>query len=756
LRDRVTVFAIRHLSPACAFHLCQLLDEIHPTAVLVEGPSDANSQLSYITSAQTRLPIAVLAYTAEFPIRTILYPLAVYSPEYQALLWSQKNGVQAEFIDLPSQNSLALAYASEKKDDQKLSVSETNIYQKWADLAGEPDHETYWERHFEYNPDRNSFLGSVYEFGQGLRQLMVGSRREFALNLVREAFMRQKIDQAITRGHQPEKIVVITGAYHAGALKEGPADLPADGLAKLPAVKTRLTLMPYSYFKLSLQSGYGAGNIAPQYFEMLWDYLGRNKVDSLAMDYLTRIAQDLREHGTCRSTAHVIESMRLAQALAGLHQGIFPALKDLEDAAVSCIGEGELSTVAEAVARINVGTKIGNLAEGVSQTSLQNDFNEQIKQLKLEKYKSNVAQDLELDLRENRRVKSQEAAFLDLKRSVFCHRLRILNIEFAQFHAVRQDAATWKELWTLQWTPEIEIALVETTLLGETIELALAYRFHQRLADCVKINEAAGLVRDACICNIMASMEQACIMMQRLAVDAGVFNDVADAAFQLSTVIDYKDIRNFDTGSLVPLLQQLFLRGSLLLLDAANCDQNAANEMLVAIDKMNRTALKHHQFIDEALWIQKLQALSNRDDRNARLSGFACAILLERNLISSEQLASEVSRRLSPGIEPDLGAGWFEGLALRNRYALLSRLDLWRELANYIDSLDEEAFKRALVFLRRSFGYFSPNEKVSICENLGEIWKVDKNQVNEILSGELNAEEKKKVQELDNFDFGDI
>jgi hypothetical protein len=114
LREGVTVFAVRHLSPACAYHLRHLLDEVRPTAVLIEGLSDANAQLKYITDSQTRLPVAILAYTEEFPIRTILYPLAVYSPEYQAILWADQNKACAEFIDLPSGVALALAYSPRK------------------------------------------------------------------------------------------------------------------------------------------------------------------------------------------------------------------------------------------------------------------------------------------------------------------------------------------------------------------------------------------------------------------------------------------------------------------------------------------------------------------------------------------------------------------------------------------------------------------------------------------------------------------
>ena len=43
-----------------------------------------------------------------------------------------------------------------------------------------------------------------------------------------------------------------------------------------------------------------------------------------------------------------------------------------------------------------------------------------------------VQQELDLDLRENRRVKSEEAAFLDLHRSSFFHRLRVLGVSFAR------------------------------------------------------------------------------------------------------------------------------------------------------------------------------------------------------------------------------------------------------------------------------------------------------------------------------------
>ncbi|HLX72217.1 MAG TPA: DUF5682 family protein, partial [Verrucomicrobiae bacterium] len=352
--------------------------------------------------------------------------------------------------------------------------------------------------------------------------------------------------------------------------------------------------------------------------------------------------------------------------------------------------------------------------------------------------------------------KSQEAAFINLHRSSFLHRLEVLGIGFAKKVAANQERTTWAERWTLQWTPEAEIAIVEAVLLGETIELATAFKFKQALDNCTSIAEAAGIIRQACECGMSGSIELARQTLQRLANDSSNFTALAGATYQLGLVIRYGDVRQFDAEPLKPLLEQLFLEGALALVGASNCDAAAAKAMLVGINELNKVALDYTSLINERLWIDELLKLARADHLNPLLSGYACAVLVERNIISNEELAREVSRRLSPGIEADLGAGWFEGLAKRNRYALLTRLALWEQLVNYVSSLSDDEFKRALVFLRRAFGDFSVSEKHSITENLGEIWGVNPDNASEVLSAELSEDEKKKLDELSGFDFEDL
>src|SRR5688500_17777020 len=224
---RVNVFGVRHLSPAGAWHLRRYLDQIKPDLVLIEGLADANELISQVTRKGTRPPIALLACTDSLPVRTLIYPLAKYSPEFQAMCWANEHDAAVEFIDLPSDVFLALQdieqemrdnvrrRAPEKSDPPAEAPGDetppdqvptpppevpVSLYEQYARRAGEPDYETYWERNFEHNVDDDSYRLAAYEFGQSLRELEQDAPRWRAENLVREAFMRRQIEAAIKKG----------------------------------------------------------------------------------------------------------------------------------------------------------------------------------------------------------------------------------------------------------------------------------------------------------------------------------------------------------------------------------------------------------------------------------------------------------------------------------------------------------------------------------------------------------------------------
>src|SRR5438477_6446108 len=129
------IFGVRHLSPAAAWHLRQLLTRVRPRLVLIEGSDDADELIPHIVSPKSKLPIAILAYTADAPVRTFCYPLATYSPEYQALVWCQEHRVKSRFMDLPSSVFLGLM----DRDDGTSALEPDKPKKKKDEAKADPE-----------------------------------------------------------------------------------------------------------------------------------------------------------------------------------------------------------------------------------------------------------------------------------------------------------------------------------------------------------------------------------------------------------------------------------------------------------------------------------------------------------------------------------------------------------------------------------------------------------------------------------------
>lgn len=776
--EGVKLFGVRHFSPAGAWHLRNFLDEHKPALVLIEGPSDASCLIAQAVRDGVKPPIAILCYTAQVPVRSILFPFAEYSPEYQAMKWAEEFGADCRFIDLPSSNKLSLVRVREEQELRfRTELAEENeqsdgakwgefykfegeIYSRIAKLSGEGGFDSYWERYFEHDLSKGAYRTAVALHSAQIRELTEAEQKKAdslatAINALRESYMKKCIMDALESGISPKQIVVVCGAYHVSGLADCAPMTDAE-YAKMPQSESKLTLMPYSNYKLSSFSGYGAGNEAPFYYELMWRAINEGDVQGLPAQYLSRLSNEMRERHGYSSTATVIEAVRLAQSLAFMKGGRQPTLADLHDAAVATMAWGEKEAAAQSFAAVDIGTNIGVLPDGITQTPIQDDMNRQLKELRLEQYKSVVARTLVLDLRENRNVKSEKSAFLDLNRSTFFHRLTMLGIHFAQQASTRQDNATWSEGWNLCWTPESEIELVESVLFGDTIEKAAAFLLREKLKETEEVYELSQLVATAFNCCLPESMFDILLRLQAVSAESEDFSAIAKSARQISFLIRYKSLRRIDTKPLVPILEQLFLRGALLLNSAAGCDDAGARTVAADMTQLHLITQEHDEVVNDEIWLRQLKILQKSSDRNPILAGFACSILLERGKLSEEALGTELSRYLSAGSGTENGARWFEGLSLRNRYLLLSRVEIWQQLDEYLESLDDESFPSALVCLRRTFAAFEPSEKSGVCEILAELWNVDAGALSELLQGELGEKESAILDELANFDFGDL
>ena len=104
----VHLFGIRHHGPGSARSLRQALQQLQPDILLVEGPPEADHLLPLLIHPEMAPPVALLLYVPEDPWRSVYYPFALFSPEWQALHYALTAGIPARFMDLPQTHRLAL------------------------------------------------------------------------------------------------------------------------------------------------------------------------------------------------------------------------------------------------------------------------------------------------------------------------------------------------------------------------------------------------------------------------------------------------------------------------------------------------------------------------------------------------------------------------------------------------------------------------------------------------------------------------
>jgi hypothetical protein len=731
MSDLASIFGVRHFSPAAALHVRRHLDAENPDVVLIEGPSDATDELIHLGKKETSPPVAVLAFTKTRPVRTILYPLAKYSAEWVAARWAIEKKRTLKFIDLPAavflelheRDRLARVEVEAVEKEEGASPTQAYLgdpYEDIAKLSGEADHDTWWERHFEHTREAEGYRGAIFELGKGLREIRQDGGAKARETLLREAHMRREIIAATKGGKK--KAVVVCGAYHAPVLTTDHPVMTDEELADLPRTECVITLMPYSYPRLSSQSGYGAGSHAPSYYEALYEELVAGTPERIRSRYVAMLAAHMRTRGLIRSSAEVIEAVRLAEGLASMNDAAVPTLRDLRDAAITVLGQGDRAPLEASLRAVEIGSAVGRLPKGVSRTALQDDFHQLVLTLKLAKYIEDADQKLELDLREDRTKKTRDAAFLDLARSTFLHRLTVLDVGFAS-QPRRDQKGTAFEAWKLRWTPECEIRLAEKSLLADSIESGAAFALASQLAEAKDVGEATKVLLLAADCELADALTVATRRVQELTVEEAGFANAAEGIHNLMTVVRYGNVRGVDPVPLRPILEQLYLRSTLLVFDACTCDDAAAKQVRDGMDRAQELAFLGEDGIDPRLWIDAVRRVAESDNRNPFLSGYGTALLIERGELSDDAIDREVSRRLSPGSEASVGVGWFEGLVQRNRAALFLRPPLWSSLSRYVEDLTDEDFRRALLYLRRAFSSFAPGEIRRVVGLLGDVWK---------------------------------
>ena len=415
----VHILGIRHHGVGSAKKVLARLEELKPDLVMIEGPPEIDPLLVDIGHEYLCPPVAIMIHNEKNPSQSSFYPFSEFSPEWVAAKYANSNNIPVKALDLPANITFHLAEKQAQKEEQTDTPLEVprDPLQYLADAAGFTSGEAWWEYQFEQVSEAPSteHFEAVFHAMSNLRDAGIVSVLDKE-NIAREAYMRQLIRTA--QNEMYDTIAVICGAWHAPAL----ADLEAFDkqdiatLKKLPKsrIKVNAAWIPWTNSRLSRNSGYGAGLTSPGWYTHQW-----NEAEDMEVKWLTKTASEFRDEGVDISTAHVLETYKLAHALAHLRNKSQVTLEELSESihTVMCSGESILFELVRN--KLIVGEKMGSIPDHSPKVPLQSDFEATAKSLRL-KF-SPMKKPFDLDLRKP----------LDLQRSVFFHRLDILGIPWA-------------------------------------------------------------------------------------------------------------------------------------------------------------------------------------------------------------------------------------------------------------------------------------------------------------------------------------
>jgi Family of unknown function (DUF5682) len=684
----VTVYGVRHHGPGSARSVRDALAGQRPDIVLIEGPPEADGLVPLAADPQMQPPVALLGYVPGEAGQAAFWPFAVFSPEWQAIRYALAADVPVRFCDLPAAHQLAMRRDGQHGDALR---ERPDPVAQLAAAAGYDDPERWWEDVVEHVPGAAVF-SALAEAITVLRD----ETDDDPQDAVREAHMRKVLRRAVRDGF--ERIAVICGAWHVPALQELPSAAADDRLLRgLPKVKAAMTWVPWTYGRLSYASGYGAGIRSPGWYDHLFASPGQP-----VERWLARAAAVLRDDGIPASSAHVIESVRLAGALAALRGRPLAGLEEVTESARAVLCEGS-DLLTELIQRkLVLGERLGAVPPATPMVPLQRDLQEQQRHLRLRREAE--PRDYDLDLRKP----------ADLGRSRLLHRLTVLEVAWGTPRQGRvRNVGTFRESWQLTWRPELDLALIEAGMWGSTVGAAATQRVTAIAAAATALDQLTALTERCLLADLGDALPAVLAAVRdRAALDTDVTRLMA-ALPALVRAARYGDVRGTDPARLGEVAAEMITRICVGLPAAvASLDETAEQVMRSLIDEVHAATGLLADGPSRDRWLGTLGRLVPRCP--PLISGRLTRLLLDGGRLGADEAGLRMSRALSAGAPAPAAAGWAEGF-LAGSGLLLLHDDVLLALADgWLAGLTADAFTAVLPALRRTFGAFAPPERRAI------------------------------------------
>ena len=714
----IHILGIRHHGPGSARNVKEYLEEHKPDIVLVEGPPDADALLDWATHKDLKPPVSILVYQPDDSKKALFYPFAEFSPEWQAILYAKKNNIPVRFMDLPLLNYFALGKQMDEEGNEEKPIEENNVQEEeiivstpeellipqyrdpisyLAEADGFGDSEKWWEHHFEYRMNNEQVFEAVAEAMKEVRDTITDTR-DGKREALREAYMRKIIRQA--EKEQYQNIAVICGAWHAPALADLSQSKEDNDLLKgLPKVKVECTWTPWTYGRLSVYSGYGAGIESPGWYHHLWKHPKDNGTRWIVM-----VAKLLRKKQMDVSVAHVIEAVRLAETLAILRNLHKPGLEEMNEAVLTVLCNGESILFSLIQNELIVSNRIGAVPSETPKPPLQIDIENFQKKLRLPP--TAEPKEYVLDLRKD----------TDLAKSVFLHRLQLLDIAWGRKQQIT-GKGTFKEQWTLQWEPSLAIDIIEKGSWGNTVLEAVDKYIIYKTNEADSLQVVSHLLEETIPAELPASIENLIAKINNLAAATGDVIQLMEVVPGMVAVSRYGNVRKTDAEMVLGIVRSMVTRILVSLpVSCVSVNEDAAAHLLNLFQKLNDSIniLNDPLMISE--WQRTLSIIMHNPNSSPVIGGYATRLLYDSKTLEGDALVQTFSYNMSSSAPPAQSAAWLEGFLKGSGTVLLIDQVLWQTVNNWVATLDKDMFTQLLPLLRRTFSEFTQPERKKLGE----------------------------------------
>ncbi|WP_037898984.1 DUF5682 family protein [Streptomyces sp. NRRL S-350] len=730
----VALLGIRHHGPGSARAVAAALAGWRPDAVLIEGPPEADGIVHLAAGKDLVPPVALLAHAVDDPAKAAFWPYAEFSPEWVAIRHAVEHDLPVRFIDLPAGYGFAPGPEEAPGPDDAPGSDgpggrPADPLALLAEAAGHDDPERWWEDVVEHRAPGTDAMAPFAAVAEAMGALRAEGLGESRRDLLREAHMRRQIRAARRAGHR--RIAVVCGAFHVPALETMPTDAHDRALlAGLPKkVRTDITWVPWTHRRLSQSTGYGAGVQSPGWYHHLFTTDG----DPVPR-WLTRAAELLRAEDHPVSSAHVIEAVRLAEALAVLRGRPLAGLTETLDAVRAVLCEGSDVALELVRDRLVIGDELGEVPDAAPAVPLQRDLVRLQRSLRLKP--EAAPRDVDLDLRKE----------TDAARSRLLHRLRLLGVHWGvPARSSVNSTGTFRESWRLCWQPEFAVRIAEAAQWGTTVEEAATGKAVGTARAAGELAELTGLVETCLLAGLSGALPA---VMRALADCAALATDVAHLAGALPALVRalrYGDVRGTDHGALAGAAAGLAERVCVGLppacvgLDAesAAAMRGRLDEVHGAIGLLGSTGPQSADAAPPAdaapadglngqagladRWAAALRSLAAREPSGGPatgapglLRGRAVRLLLDDGRLDSEEAGRRLRLVLSVAAAPADAAGWVEGFLTGGGALLLHDPRLLALLDEWLTGVGGEVFTDVLPLLRRTFAGLEAGVRTTI------------------------------------------